>query len=104
MHFLFFKRSTNTLLPQNSEPQAGQHPFTRKLKLAGEPGRAVAVAVEAFGLDSVPSAICAVAVKLCAPDFSGSAALVAVMPVTAVLAPAGAGIEKTFTGVPVVTS
>jgi len=74
------------------------------LKLAGEPGGTVAVAVDAFGLDSVPSAICAVAPKVCTPDFSGSNPLVPVIPVTALVDPAGAGTENNFTGVPVVTS
>ena len=64
----------------------------------------MAVAVDAFGLDSVPSAICAVAPKVCTPDFSGSNPLVPVIPVTALVDPAGAGTENNFTGVPVVTS
>ena len=57
-----------------------------------------AVAVHAFGSDSVPSAICAVAPKVCEPLLSDRAALLPVMPVTALLAPDGAAIEKSFTG------
>jgi hypothetical protein len=43
---------------------------TTTLKLAGEPGATPAVAVDPFGLDSVPSAICAVAANVCMPAFN----------------------------------
>lgn len=74
------------------------------LKLAGEPGATVAVAVDAFGLDSVPSPSCAVAPNVWTPDFSVSGALVPVIPVTGPVAPAGAGTLNNFTGVPLVRS
>jgi hypothetical protein len=73
---------------------------TLTLKLAGELGATVAVAVDPFGLDSVPSAICAVAAKVCTPAFNVTGPLVPAIPVTAELAPLGAGTENSFTGVP----
>ncbi len=73
---------------------------TVTLKLAGEPGSVVAVAVDPFGLDSVPSAICAVAANVCTPAFMASGPLVPVIPVTADVAPDGAVTENSFTGVP----
>ena len=71
---------------------------TETVKLTGTPGLTNAVAVHAFGSDSVPSAVCAVAPKECEPLFNVSAALVPVIPVTGPLAPAGAAIENNFTG------
>ena len=71
---------------------------TETVKLAGTPGLTKAVAVHAFGSDSAPSAICAVAPKECDPLFNVSAALVPVIPVIGPLAPAGAAIENNFTG------
>ena len=72
---------------------------TVTLKLAGDPGATGAVAVDAFGLDSVPSAIWAVAANVCTPAFNASAPLVPTIPVTAEFAPLGAAIENSFTGV-----
>ena len=69
-------------------------------KPTGAPGATEAVAVDPFGLDSVPSAICAVAANVCTPAFNVSNPLVPVIPVTAVFAPLGATIENNFTGVP----
>ena len=73
---------------------------TVKLKLTGDPGATPAVAVDPFGLDSVPSAVCAVAANVCTPAFNDTAPLVPVIPVTAVVAPLGAAIVNNFTGVP----
>jgi hypothetical protein len=73
--------------------------WTVTLKLAGGPGATVAVAVDAFGFDSVPSAICAVAAKVCTPAFNVSIALVPVIPVMEVLAALGAAMVNNFTGV-----
>jgi hypothetical protein len=73
---------------------------TTTLKLAGEPGATGAVAVDPFGLDSVPSAICAVAANVCTPAFNVSGPLDPVIPVTAEFAPLGVVIENNFTGVP----
>src|SRR5258708_22715062 len=71
---------------------------TETVKLTGTPGLTKAVAVHAFGSDSVPSAICAVAPKECEPLFNVSAALLPVIPALGPLAPAGAAIENNFTG------
>ena len=77
----------------------GQVHCTETVKLTGAPGLTKAVAVHAFGSDSVPSAIWAVAPKVCEPLLRVSAELLPVMPVTALLAPEGAAMEKSFTGV-----
>ena len=71
---------------------------TETVKLTGAPGLTKAVAVHAFGSDSVPSAICAVAPKVREPLFNVIGAEVPVIPVTALFAPEGAAIENSFAG------
>src|SRR5262249_51488247 len=83
---------------RRSHRNAAPH-CTDTVKLTGAPGLTVAVAVHAFGSDSVPSASCAVAAKTCTPDFNASGPLEPVIPVTGPVAPLGAVMENNFTGV-----